>query len=105
MNYEHISLHHAMVNSVKQQRTVAYLCKVGDNRHLFYYNGKYCYGIFNPFVCLYYVDDLYAVEHEEFTVACRFAEYMGVSLNEACDYLRYVKSALSKLEEQRNEEI
>jgi hypothetical protein len=33
--------------------------KIGDNEYLADYNGIKCTAIFNPFVCRYYVDDVY----------------------------------------------
>ena len=33
--------------------------KIGENLYLAEYNGVRCTAIFNPFVCRYYVDDLY----------------------------------------------
>ena len=35
--------------------------KIGDNLYLADYNGVKCTAIFNPFVCRYYVDDLYGL--------------------------------------------
>ena len=33
--------------------------KIGDNQYLADYNGIKCTAIFNPFVCKYFVDDVY----------------------------------------------
>ncbi|MDE7243670.1 MAG: hypothetical protein K2O18_06815 [Oscillospiraceae bacterium] len=35
--------------------------KIGDNLYLAEYNGVRCTAIFNPFVCRYFVDDLYGI--------------------------------------------
>ncbi len=35
--------------------------KIGDNQYLAEYNGVRCTAIFNPFVCRYFVDDLYGI--------------------------------------------
>ena len=38
------------------------LKKIGDNQYLADYNGVKCTAIFNPFICRYYVDDIYGVQ-------------------------------------------
>lgn len=35
--------------------------KTGDNQYLAEYNGVRCTAIFNPFVCKYFVDDVYGI--------------------------------------------
>jgi hypothetical protein len=35
--------------------------RIGDNLYLAEYNGVRCTAIFNPFVCRYYVDDVYGL--------------------------------------------
>lgn len=35
--------------------------KIGDNQYLAEYNGVRCTAIFNPFVCKYFVDDVYGI--------------------------------------------
>ena len=44
--------------------------KIGDNLYLAEYNGVRCTAIFNPFVCRYYVDDVYglAIRAEDLVV-------------------------------------
>ena len=44
--------------------------KIGDNLYLADYNGVKCTAIFNPFVCRYYVDDVYglAIRAEDLAV-------------------------------------
>jgi len=37
------------------------LKKIGDNLYIAEYNGVKCTAIFNPFVCRYYVDDVYGL--------------------------------------------
>lgn len=51
----------AMVHSLKAQAEVTILEKTGDNQYVAEYNGTRCTAIFNPFVGLYYVDDVYGV--------------------------------------------
>lgn len=51
----------AMVSSLRAQADVIILEKTGDNQYIAEYNGKLCTAIFNPFVGLYYVDDVYGV--------------------------------------------
>ena len=36
--------------------------KIGDNLYLAEYNGIRCMAIFNPFVCKYFVDDVYGIQ-------------------------------------------
>ena len=36
--------------------------KIGGNLYLAEYNGVQCTAIFNPFVCRYFVDDVYGVQ-------------------------------------------
>lgn len=36
--------------------------KIGDNLYLAEYNGIRCTAIFNPFVCKYFVDDVYGIQ-------------------------------------------
>ena len=56
----------AYIHSLKDRRTdknvlaeAEIIKKIGDNLYLAEYNGVRCTAIFNPFVCRYYVDDLY----------------------------------------------
>jgi hypothetical protein len=35
---------------------------IGDNLYLAEYKGVRCTAIFNPFVCRYYVDDVYGIQ-------------------------------------------
>lgn len=51
----------AMVNSVQGLADVTILEKVGDNQYHAKYKNLICTAIFNPFVGLYYVDDVYGV--------------------------------------------
>ena len=51
----------AMVHSLEAQAEVTILEKIGDNQYVAEYNGTLCTAIFNPFVGLYYVDDVYGV--------------------------------------------
>ena len=38
---------------------------IGDNLYLADYNGVRCTAIFNPFVCRYYVDDVYGIRVDD----------------------------------------
>ena len=49
----------AMINSLKNQAKVTILHENGVNDVVAEYNGIRCTAIFNGFVCLYYVDDVY----------------------------------------------
>lgn len=51
----------AMVRSLNSEAEVTILEKVGDNNYLAEYQNKICTAIFNPFVGLYYVDDVYGI--------------------------------------------
>lgn len=51
----------AQIHSLQAQDEVTILHEKGNNDVIAEYNGKRCTAIFNPFVCLYYVDDLYGV--------------------------------------------
>jgi hypothetical protein len=51
----------AMIHSLKAQDEVTILHENGNNDVIAEYQGKRCTAIFNPFVCLHYVDDIYGV--------------------------------------------
>ena len=51
----------AQVHSLKAQDEVTILHEKGNNDVVAEYNGKRCTAIFNPFVGLFYVDDIYGV--------------------------------------------
>ena len=50
-----------MVHSVKAVKEVEIIEKRGDNDYLAKVGAVICTAIFNPFVGLYYVDDVYGV--------------------------------------------
>lgn len=49
----------AMIHSLKSKDTVTILHEKGNNDVVAEYNGNRFTAIFNVFVCLYYVDDIY----------------------------------------------
>lgn len=49
----------AMIHSLGRQDTVSIVVHINNNNVLAKYKGNYYTAIFNPFVCLYYVDDKY----------------------------------------------
>ena len=51
----------AIVHSLKSEAVVTILHEIDGNDVVAEYNGKRCTAIFNGFVCMYYVDDLYGV--------------------------------------------
>ena len=51
----------AMVHSLKAQSEVTILHERGSNDVIAEYGNKRCTAIFNPFVGLFYVDDIYGV--------------------------------------------
>lgn len=51
----------AMVHSIKAIKEVEIIEKRGDNDYLAKVGDVICTAIFNPFVGLYYVDDVYGV--------------------------------------------
>lgn len=51
----------AMIHSLNSTKEVNIKEKVGDNQYIAEYEGMLCTAIFNPFVGLYYVDDIYGV--------------------------------------------
>lgn len=51
----------AMVHSIKAVKEVEIIEKRGDNEYLAKVGDVVCTAIFNPFVGLYYVDDVYGV--------------------------------------------
>lgn len=56
----------AMVHSVgRPVDGVEIIAESGNNNVLARYNGTYCTAIFNPFVCMYYADDVYGRLTEE----------------------------------------
>jgi hypothetical protein len=56
----------AYIHSLKgAKRQVKILEKVGDNDYIAEYAGIKCHAMFNWFVGMYYVDDIYGVIDEE----------------------------------------
>ena len=51
----------AMVHSLKAQAEVVILHERNNNDVIAEYGGKRCTAIFNPFVGLFYVDDIYGI--------------------------------------------
>ena len=51
----------AMVHSINDVKKVEIIEKIGDNEYLAKVGDVVCTAIFNPFVGLYYVDDVYGV--------------------------------------------
>lgn len=51
----------AMVHSINAVKEVEIIEKIGDNNYLAKVGDVICTAIFNPFVGLYYVDDVYKV--------------------------------------------
>ena len=51
----------AMIHSKKTTDTVVIVSENGNNDVVVSYQGKLMTAIFNPFVCLYYADDVYGV--------------------------------------------
>lgn len=56
----------AQVHSLQAQDEVTILHEKNNNDVIAEYNGKRCTAIFNPFVCLYYVDDIYGVLPDQY---------------------------------------
>ena len=54
-------IHSLMQDGKNNLAEATILKKVGDNKYLADYNGVKCTAIFNPFVCRYYIDDVYGV--------------------------------------------
>ena len=64
MAHDYIDKCECYIHSLKQGETsvlaeATIVEKIGDNLYLADYNGTRCTAIFNPFVCRYYVDDIY----------------------------------------------
>lgn len=55
----------AQVNSLQAQDEVLILHEKNNNEVVAVYKGKRCTAIFNPFVCLYYVDDIYGILQDQ----------------------------------------
>lgn len=55
----------AMIHSLNAQGEVTILHEKNNNDVIADYNGKRCTAVFNPFVGLYYVDDIYGVLPDE----------------------------------------
>ncbi len=51
----------SMINSLQNRDEVIILHEKGSNDIIAEYNGKRCTAIYNAFVGLYYVDDIYGV--------------------------------------------
>lgn len=51
----------AMVHSLESTDEVTIIEKTGDNQYIAEYRGTKCTAIFNPFTCLFYVDDVYGI--------------------------------------------
>lgn len=57
----HINSLHGEMQEVKMLGPRYSSGRAVQNYYVFNYDGRLCVGLFNPFVCQYYVDDLYAV--------------------------------------------
>lgn len=55
----------AMIHSLKAQDEVTILHEKSNNDIIAEYKGKRCTAIYNPFVDLFYVDDIYGVLPDE----------------------------------------
>lgn len=55
----------ALVHSLQAQAEVTILHEKNNNDVVAEYNEKRCTAIFNPFVCLYYVDDIYGILQDQ----------------------------------------
>lgn len=55
----------AMIRSLKAQDNVTILHEKNNNDVVAEYEGKRCTAVFNPFVGLYYVDDIYGALSDE----------------------------------------
>lgn len=56
----------AMVHSKEKREEVELIKKIGDNNYLVETNdGVKCTAIYNPFVGIYYADDIYGIIKEE----------------------------------------
>lgn len=55
----------AMIHSLKAQGEVTILHEKNNNDVIAEYKGKRCTAVYNPFVGLYYVDDIYGVLPDE----------------------------------------
>ncbi len=55
----------AMIHSLKAQDVVTILHEKNNNDVIAEYKGKRCTAIYNPFVGLFYVDDIYGILHDE----------------------------------------
>lgn len=52
----------AHINSLNGKLdTVEIIAQRGDNDYIARYKGQFCSAIFNPFVCHFYVDDVYGI--------------------------------------------
>jgi len=49
----------AMIHSLQAKDEVTIISENGNNHVIAEYKGKKYTAVFNPFVCLYYVDDVY----------------------------------------------
>ena len=55
----------AMIHSLNAQDEAKTLHEKNNNDVIAEYNGKRCTAVYNPFVGLYYVDDIYGVLSDE----------------------------------------
>lgn len=55
----------AMIHSLNAQGEAKILHEKNNNDVIAEYNGKRCTAVYNPFVGLYYVDDIYGVLTDE----------------------------------------
>ena len=55
----------AMIHSLKAQDEVTILHEKGCNDVIAEYNGTRCTAIFNPFSCLFYVDNIYGILQDQ----------------------------------------
>lgn len=55
----------AMIHSLGQPAEVEIVLEQGDSKVIAKYNNTYCTAIYNIFVGLYYVDDIYGVLNDQ----------------------------------------
>ena len=78
-----------MLNSLKAEGKAYMIAKTTDGYLFQTEKGEVCHGIFNPFVCEYYVDDVYTV----FKLEDVYSKYVIVDWYEDYDIIaeRYLK--------------
>ena len=98
----------ALINSLNQTAEVTIIEMIGNNKYLADYNGTLCAAMFNPFMGMYYVDDIHgkfpSMSQEEMDNALYELRFMGECNERSLQAYRNLGS-IKHLKRLRDQEI